>query len=379
MSKRRVRVGILFGGKSGEHEVSIASAQSVVDALDKNKYEPVLIGIDKQGRWLAGQAVARQLAGGQQKADSGLQIADGAENRTASDPLSAMSHQLLAISHQPSAQRNSPLAEIDVVFPVLHGPLGEDGSVQGLLEIADIPYVGAGVAASAVGMDKDLMKKLFAAAGLQCVPYVAVLRGEWERRPDDVIRRVEACLPYPVFVKPANLGSSVGISKARQADELREAMRLACAYDRKVLVEQGLNAREVECSVLGNDEPITSVVGEIRTVRREFYDYIAKYTDGEAELIIPADLPKVKSDEVRAIALRAYKAIDCNGMARVDFFIERETDKVYLNELNTIPGFTKYSMYPKLWEATGLSYAELIDRLIMLALERYADKKRSGL
>ncbi|MBI1802732.1 MAG: D-alanine--D-alanine ligase [Chloroflexi bacterium] len=364
---RRVRVGFLFGGKSGEHEVSLASARSAMAALDQTKYEVVPIGIDKQGRWLAGEGALKQLhaARAQSPGEDGNLAADG--DATA-----------VAVARSQIAGRGLPLSDVDVVFPILHGPLGEDGTVQGLLELADIPYVGAGVAASAVGMDKELLKRVFSAHQLPIVKYIAVKRRLWEQDPQRSADSVEAALPYPVFVKPANMGSSVGISKARDRAELHEAIKLAADYDRKIIVEQAINAREVECSVLGNDEPIASVVGEIRP-HREFYDYVAKYTDGEADLIIPADLPAAQSDEIRQLALRAYRAVDCAGMARVDFFLERGTGRVIVNELNTIPGFTRFSMYTKLWEASGLTYAEVIDRLIVLALERYADKKRSGL
>ena len=371
--KRKLRVGILFGGKSGEHEVSLASALSAIDALDKQKYEPVLIGIDKQGRWLAGGETLKQLSGGA-AADS----PDGG-NAGANESLPVLSHLAPPVNRRSADNHRSPLNGVDAVFQILHGPLGEDGTVQGLLELADIPYVGAGVAASALGMDKELMKTVFLAHGLPVPRFLVCKRRDWDADPDAVVRMIEAQLPYPVFVKPANLGSSVGVSKAHDCEELRAGIRLACAYDRKTLIEQALDAREVECSVLGNDDPLVSAVGEVRTRRREFYDYIAKYTDGEADLIIPADLPPDKAEEVRVLALKAYRAIDCAGMARADFFVERETGKVYVNELNTIPGFTRFSMYPKLWEASGLSYPELIDRLIVLALQRYADKKRSGL
>ncbi|MEP7199801.1 MAG: D-alanine--D-alanine ligase family protein [Chloroflexota bacterium] len=376
--KRKLRVGILFGGKSGEHEVSLASAQSVIDALDRSKYDAVPIGIDKQGRWLAGADAVKQLTS-RTTEDDRPHAANGRLPMAESEKPLIIRDTLSAISHSPSAANRSPLHDVDVVFPILHGPLGEDGTVQGLLEIADVPYVGAGVAASAVGMDKELMKAVFVAHGLPIVPHVTVMRRAFERQPDEAMCEVEAHLPYPVFVKPANLGSSVGVSKARDRTELATAISVACAYDRKILVEQGVVAREVECSVLGNDQPIVSVVGEVRTKRRDFYDYVAKYTDGEADLIIPADLPTTQADAVRVLALRAYRAIDCAGMARADFFIERESERIFVNELNTIPGFTRFSMYPKLWEGSGLSYAELVDRLIGLAVERYADKKRSGL
>jgi D-alanine-D-alanine ligase len=391
---KKIRLGILFGGKSSEHEVSIASANSVVDALDKEKYEAVLIGIDRQGHWLAAPQSAKQLMGRSEKdtptggtqmerlapttGDEPSPVVTGGtqmEEQRAADSVSA----LVTTNPGSPSVRQSPLDAVDVVFPILHGPMGEDGTVQGLLELADIPYVGAGVAASAIGMDKELLKTIFKAHGLPVVDFVAVIRRQWDQEPDRQVAAIEAHLRYPVFVKPANMGSSVGINKARDRTQLADAINLAGHYDRKILVEQAINGREVECSVLGNDQPRVSVVGEVRTRQREFYDYVAKYTEGEADLIIPADIPPEKAEEVRALALRAYRAMDCSGMARADFFVERDTGKVYLNELNTIPGFTKFSMYPKLWEASGVSYAELIDRLITLAMERYMDKKRSGL
>jgi len=378
---RKVRVGILFGGKSGEHDVSVASARSALAALDRNKYEPVLIGIDRQGRWIAGPSAAKQLSGGSTQNRAPAQAnSNGASSRA--DEYHGQSVAMAsvhALDRSPEARRGSPLSDVDVVFPILHGPLGEDGTVQGLFEVADIPYVGAGVAASAVGMDKDLLKSVLRAHGLPTVDSRVVLRSMWDTQPETVVESLERALPYPVFIKPANMGSSVGISKARIRAELREAIDQACTYDRKVLVERGIQAREVECSVLGNDRPIVSVVGEVRTRKREFYDYVAKYTEGEADLIIPADLPAATTQEVRELARRAYLAIDCAGMARADFFIEHGSGAIYVNELNTIPGLTQFSMFPKLWQASGLSYSELIDRLIQLALEKHADKKRSGL
>ena len=390
--KRKIRVGILFGGKSSEHEVSIASANSVVDALDKDKYEPVLLGIDRQGHWLPLPESAKQLTGRSDEpvVTGGTQM-EGQPPATTAEPSplatggtqmeEGRSTQALVVTSVGMLRdvRQSPLDSVDVVFPILHGPMGEDGTVQGLLELADIPYAGAGVAASAVGMDKELLKTIFKAHGLPAVDFVAVVRRLWEQAHEPILAAIESRLRYPLFVKPANMGSSVGISKARDRAELIRGIDEAARYDRKVLVEQGIDAREVECSVLGNDSPIVSVVGEVRTRQRDFYDYIAKYTEGEADLLIPADIPAEKAAEVRDLALRAYRAVDCSGMARVDFFLERSSGQVYVNELNTIPGFTKFSMYPKLWEASGVSYAELIDRLITLALERYMDKKRSGL
>ena len=376
---RKIRVGIVFGGKSGEHDVSIASARSALAAMDRRKYEAVLIGIDRQGRWLAGPSAARQLTGGANGTSAQTDepaLGEAAEQYRA---LAVAQASIRALNAGQDAQGLSPLSGVDVVFPILHGPLGEDGTIQGLFEVADIPYVGAGVAASAVGMDKDLLKSVLRAHGLPVVDSRIVLRSEWDTAAASVLDSLSQALPWPLFVKPANMGSSVGISKARSRAELSAAIDEACRYDRKVIVERGIQAREVECSVLGNDRPVVSVVGEIRTRKRDFYDYIAKYTEGEAELIIPADLTAETALAVRELARRAYLAIDCAGMARADFFIEHGSGAIYINELNTIPGFTQYSMYPKLWQASGLSYAELIDRLIQLALEKHAAKKRSGL
>jgi D-alanine-D-alanine ligase len=283
----------------------------------------------------------------------------------------------LEIPEQERALKAVQVSRLDVVFPILHGPFGEDGTVQGLLELAALPYVGAGVAASAVGMDKALFKDIMCAHGLPVVPYLVIKRKSWERGPEETVALIEAELGYDCFVKPANLGSSVGISKARNRSELREALDEAARYDRKLVVEAAVDAREIEVSVLGNDEPVASVPGEIVPCN-EFYDYSAKYLDGESELLIPAPLPAETADLVRRLATEAYLAIDCAGMARADFLLDRETGQVYVNEVNTLPGFTPISMYPKLWEASGVSYTELIDRLIQLALERHADKGRSA-
>ncbi|MBU0492343.1 MAG: D-alanine--D-alanine ligase, partial [Chloroflexi bacterium] len=272
--------------------------------------------------------------------------------------------------------RYEGIPRIDVAFPVLHGPYGEDGTMQGLLELADIPYVGAGVLGSALGMDKIAMKAAFAQHDLPIVPFLALKRKDWERDPEAMLDRVAARFGYPCFVKPANLGSSVGITKAHDRDELRAALALAAAYDRKMLAEESIDAREIECSVLGNDDPIASVPGEV-IPSREFYDYAAKYVDEDSELLIPAPIGDERTRQVRELAVRAFLALDLAGMARVDFFLERGTDRLYLNEVNTIPGFTSISMYPKLWAASGVSYTELITRLIELALERHADKQRS--
>jgi len=362
---KKIRVGIIFGGKSGEHEVSLASAQSVARAIDRAKYDVVMIGVTKQGRWLAGDQVLTQLVA----ASPSLLLKSG--EASPADAAALDDKTLTKVD-------TSPLGAIDVAFPLIHGPMGEDGTVQGLLELADIPYVGAGVAASAVGMDKALMRAVFQAHGLPIVDWMAVLRHDWETRPEDTSRQIELTLGYPCFIKPANLGSSVGVSKARNWDELTQALTTAAQYDRKMIAERAApNAREIECSVLGNDEPLASLPGEV-VPQREFYDYSAKYdTAAGTHLIVPADLSAETTHAVQELAVRAFKAIDASGMARVDFFIARGTQRIWVNEINTIPGFTAVSMYPRMWEKSGVAYAELIDRLIQLALERHADKRRS--
>ncbi|MBI5651693.1 MAG: D-alanine--D-alanine ligase [Chloroflexi bacterium] len=365
----KIRVGIIFGGKSGEHEISLASAQSVARAMDREKYTVVMIGVTKQGRWIAGENVLNQLIA----ASPSLLLKPG-DDAPVEQSESLNSKDLVPTM----ASHASPLGAIDVAFPLIHGPLGEDGTVQGLLELADIPYVGAGVAASAVGMDKALMKAIFRAQGLPVLDWMVVLRRDWEAQPEETIRHIEAAFGYPCFVKPANLGSSVGVSKARNWDELAQALATAAQYDRKLLAERAaINAREIECAVLGNDDPVASLPGEVAP-HREFYDYTAKYDDtAHTDLIVPADLPADTARAVQAIAVRAFQAIDCSGMARVDFFVERPTHKIFLNEINTIPGFTAVSMYPRMWEKSGLAYPALIDRLIQLARERAADKQKS--
>jgi D-alanine-D-alanine ligase len=346
---KKLRVGVIYGGRSGEHEVSVASAASIFRHLDATKYEPVPIRIEKTGRWTLGGKVPQALSAAavlEQRSSEALQIVE---------PSAAVA-----------------VTGVDVVFPVLHGPYGEDGTVQGLLELANVPYVGAGVLGSAAGMDKAVMKTLFAASGLPIVAHLVALRPEWERSADDVTRRVAATLGFPVFVKPANLGSSVGISKARNESEFAEAMDLALQFDRKIVIEAGVaDAREIECAVLGNDEPKASTVGEI-IPSREFYDYEAKYLDEGSELLIPAPLSANHTAEIQRFAVEAFRAVEGAGMARVDFLMSRTTEQIYVNEVNTIPGFTTISMYPKLWEASGLAYSDLIDRLIELALERHA-------
>ncbi len=362
-SKQKLRVGILFGGRSGEHQVSLNSAASILQALDPAKYEVVPIGITREGRWLVGSSADRLLPG----------VLEKGKPVTASvDPTGPKLIPLNSTLNQTSAGG----CEVDVVFPVLHGTFGEDGTVQGLLELAGIPYVGAGVLGSAVGMDKDVMKRLFRDAGLPVVPWLVFLRGQWERDAVNVRRAIRSKLRYPLFVKPANLGSSVGISKVHNARELGPALDLAGQYDRKILVENGIDGREIECSVLGNDRPEASVPGEVVPVN-EFYDYEAKYVKEGSELIIPARLTPRQTKEVQELAIGAFRATDCAGMARVDFLLQRKTGKIFVNEINTIPGFTSISMYPKLWEASGVSYSQLVDRLIELALERHREKTRT--
>jgi D-alanine-D-alanine ligase len=370
---RKIRVGVLFGGQSAEHAVSLASATNVMAALDPAKYEVVPIGITRAGHWLTGGDPLRALKSGATPAE---QMVLPLAPANAPD---AAPERGLALSH-PSVQPTvgvvaGSLDTVDVNFPVLHGPYGEDGTIQGLLEVAGVPYVGAGVLGSALGMDKIAMKLVFTAAGLPVAPYVALSRAQWEADPARIQARCERELGYPMFAKPANLGSSVGITKIHGPEAFAPALDRAARYDRRLLVEQGLDAREIECSVLGNDYPVASVCGEI-VPRREFYDFRAKYLDDSSDLIIPADLPEVVSSEVRRLAVAAFLAIDGAGMARVDFFVTRATQQVYLNEINTIPGFTAISMYPKLWEASGLPPAALLDRLITLALERWADRRR---
>jgi len=394
---KKLRVGILFGGRSGEHEVSLLSAASVLGAIDRDKFDVTPIGITKEGRWLAA-ADARGLLSGDARA-VGRRLRAG-------DPEATLGATLLSegiptlMAPEPASQDRTGKA-IDVVFPVLHGTFGEDGTIQGLFELAGIAYVGSGVLGSAAGMDKDVMKRLFAEAGLPIVKDVTLLRADWEKAPRKAISVVEKALKYPVFVKPANLGSSVGISKAHDRRELRPALTLAAKYDRKLIVEQGVGgkagrgsqqagrggqsapgggaarAREFEVAVLGNDDPKASVVGEI-IPGKEFYDYEAKYLSEGSVPVIPAKITRDESRRIREMAVTAFKACDLSGLARVDFLMEPEGKKrIYLNEVNTMPGFTQISMYPKLWEATGLSYKDLITRLIELALERHAEKART--
>ena len=360
MNGKRIRVGVLFGGRSGEHEVSIASAQSVLRALDPEKYEAVPIGITKDGRWLVGENTQKLLPD---------VLKRGHRVMLPPDPSAGS---LMGVGESSAG----PPSRIDVMFPVLHGTFGEDGTVQGLLELAGVPYVGAGVLASAVGMDKDVQKRLFREARLPVVEFLVVVRGEWQRDPQAVQKAVARKFRFPVFVKPATLGSSVGMTKVRRAAELPAAMDEAAQFAQKILVERAVNAREIEVAVLGNERPEAAIPGEI-IPHREFYDYTAKYLEEGTELRILAKLEDAQVKRFQDYARRAFLAIECRGMARVDFFLERRTRKIYVNELNTIPGFTSISMYPKMWEASGLSYSQLLDRLIELALEEHQEKSRT--
>ncbi|MGH2442642.1 MAG: D-alanine--D-alanine ligase family protein [Chloroflexota bacterium] len=358
---RKIRVGILFGGRSGEHEVSIASATSVLRALDPDAYEAVPMGITRDGRWILIDSPEHLLQTGvAPQLDHVQEVLPDVTN-----------HAMVRVGQGGDLDRGHNT--VDVMLPLLHGPYGEDGTVQGLFETANIPYVGSGVAGSAVSMDKVLMKQILVAAGLPGVPYRLVSKRQWLSEPDSVVERVGEALAYPVFVKPCNMGSSVGISKAHDHESLVQALNLAITYDRRIIVEQGVEGREVECAVLGNDVPLVSLVGEIVS-SHEFYDYEAKYTEGLAELVIPARLSTSQTGTVQEYARRAFEAVDAAGLARVDFFID-EDGEALVNEINTMPGFTQTSMYPKLWEASGIPYTQLINRLIQLALERHEERQ----
>ncbi|HUV70767.1 MAG TPA: D-alanine--D-alanine ligase family protein [Terracidiphilus sp.] len=375
---KRLRVGILFGGRSGEHEVSLLSAASVLKSIDREKFEVVPIGITKEGRWLAAGDANALLEGNGSEGSRRLRAGD-----PETTPGAKLLHEGIPTLMTPVPGPQGPEGKaIDVVFPVLHGTFGEDGTIQGLFELAGIAYVGSGVLGSSAGMDKDVMKRLFAQAKLPLVKHVTLLRAEWEKSPRKAVAAVEKALRYPVFVKPANLGSSVGISKAHDRKELGPALDLAARYDRKLVVEEGVGgkkqkARELEVAVLGNDAPEASVVGEI-IPGKEFYDYEAKYLSEGSVPVIPAKLTRAEAKQVREMAVAAFKACDLSGLARVDFLMEPDGKRrIFLNEVNTMPGFTRISMYPKLWEATGLTYRSLITRLIELALERQAEKSRT--
>jgi len=366
-SNKKIRIGLIFGGRSGEHEVSLSSANAVMSHLDRNKYEVIPIGITKTGAWLLGSDPQKLLA---------------TEQGTDAEPETTTS---VTLTGDPNVRRLIPLQNgeplqdngaLDVIFPVMHGTTGEDGALQGLLEMANVPYVGCGILGSALGMDKEKMKMIFQTMGLPIVDYLTYRRHEWERSSEATLDAIEQRLGYPCFVKPVNLGSSVGINKAHNREELEHAMRVAAEYDRKIIIERGINCRELECAVLGNDEPIASVVGEV-VASNEFYDYRAKYIDNKSRITIPAAIPQATAEEVRRQAIKAFIALDLSGLSRVDFFLEKETGQVYINEVNTLTGFTQISMYPQLWQASGIPYSELLDRLIELAIERHADQQRN--
>ncbi|OGN99081.1 MAG: D-alanine--D-alanine ligase A [Chloroflexi bacterium RBG_13_50_21] len=358
---RKLRVGVIFGGRSGEYEVSLMSARSVLGVLDPNRYDVIQIGISHEGAWLTGQKVLEAMEKGQLEQ---LQIA-----ALLPDPVWPG---LYSIRKTASGNLLELLNYLDVVFPVLHGTFGEDGTLQGLLDLADVAYVGAGVIGSSVGMDKGVFQSVMQANQIPVLETMVILRGDLAKYMDEIITRAEKMAPYPLFTKPANLGSSVGVCKCHNRADLLEGLMDAARYDRRILIQRGVNAREIEVSVLGNDDPEASIPGEI-IPSREYYSYEAKYVDNASELLIPAPIPEAVSELARQLAVRAFKAIDCQGMARVDFLLDRDRNELYLNELNTIPGFTSISMYPKLWEACGLPYPKLVDRLIELAMQRKAE------
>ncbi len=367
--KKKIRVGIVFGGRSGEHEVSLASAASVMANLDSEKYETVPIAITKEGSWLLGTK-PQQLLAAEHGAKQDVELEPSRAVTLTGDPRL---RRLIAVEQ---GEELGSAGALDVIFPVMHGTYGEDGALQGLLEMANVPYVGCGVLGSALGMDKEKMKMIFQRVGLPVGDFLVYRRSQWERAPEPIMDAIELRLGYPCFVKPVNLGSSVGVNKAHDRAELLHFINEAAEYDRKIIIEKGIDCREVECAVLGNDEPLVSVVGEVIT-SNEFYDYRAKYIDNKSQTIIPADIPQATAEEVRRQAALAFQSLDLSGLARVDFFLERETNQVYINEVNTMPGFTSISMYPKLWEASGLPYKELLDRVIELAIERHADQQRN--
>ncbi len=371
MARKKLRIGLIFGGRSGEHEVSLASATSVMANLDREKYEVVPIGITKEGGWLLGTEPARLMA-----AEQHINHTENTETETTTAVTLTGDPRMRRLIPLESGEQLQDNGALDVIFPVLHGTYGEDGTLQRLLDMADVPYVGCGVLGSALGMDKEKMKMVFQAVGLPSVDYLVYRRNEWERSPTTIMDAIEQRLGYPCFVKPVNLGSSVGINKAHDRAELEHAINVAAEYDRKIIIDRGINCRELECAVLGNDEPLASVVGEV-IASNEFYDYHAKYIDNKSQVIIPADIPQATAEEVRRQAVTAFLALDLSGLARVDFFLEKESGQVYINEVNTMPGFTQISMYPKLWEASGLTYAQLLDRLVELAIERHQEKQRN--
>lgn len=362
MTTKKIRVGVVFGGRSGEHEVSLKSARAVMNALDHTKYAIVPIGISREGQWLTG-------------GDPLLMLEQQADPRFLGKPAEAgvVAQATDLVVSPASLPSSDSFTSVDVVIPVLHGPYGEDGTIQGLFELAGVAYVGCGVLGAAAGMDKAMMKAAFAAANLPQVPWQLVERRFVQREQHAVCERLEQALTYPMFVKPANLGSSVGISKARNREELLAGLAEAAHYDRRIVVEQGIDAREIEVAILGNDDPEASVAGEVLPAN-EFYDYADKYLEGRTQFAIPAEIDEATSQAFRTMAVMAFKSIDGAGLARVDFFLERETNAVYINEINTFPGFTSMSQYPRLWEASGVGYSELLDRLITLAIERFNER-----
>ncbi|WIG61334.1 MAG: D-alanine--D-alanine ligase [Ktedonobacterales bacterium] len=366
----KLRVGVIFGGRSGEHEVSVASAASVMEALDKEKYEIVPIGITAEGQWLAGADPRRMLAGAPMREAAETKSAVREVTVTGDPTRNGLVPADVAGTNKATSQ------PLDIVIPVLHGTYGEDGTLQGLLEMAGMAYAGCGVLGSALGMDKEKAKLVFKAAGLPVVDWLIVRRHEMAAGAEAACARIEGRFAYPVFVKPANMGSSVGVGKAHDREELRRALATALEFDRKALIEPGVNCRELECGVLGNDQPQASIVGEVVS-SNEFYDYRAKYVDNASRLYLPAEIPAETAESIRRMAVEAFLALDLSGLARVDFFLDKDTGQVYINEVNTMPGFTQISMYPKLWEASGIPYPALLDRLIELGLERAADKQRN--
>ena len=366
MTERKLKVGVIFGGRSGEHEVSLMSARSIMSVMDPDKFGVTQIGITHDGSWLVGEEVLDKFSSG-----SNL---DSLDNSTIfPDPAR---QGLYVIQPADKDEIIKQLIRLDVVFPVLHGTYGEDGTIQGLLELAEIAYVGAGVLGSSLGMDKGVFRDVMRANDIPQLDTIVIMRNDVGEAIDEVIARAESMASYPLFTKPANLGSSVGITKCMNRSDLIEGLLDAARYDRRLLVEKGINAREIEVSVLGNDDPIASVPGEV-VPAADFYSYDAKYHDDRSELIIPAPVPFEVSQQVRSLAVKAFRAVDCAGMARVDFLLDKDSGGIFLNEMNTIPGFTKISMYPKLWEASGLSYEELVNRLIELAIERRTDRDQT--
>ena len=366
MNDQKLKVGVLFGGRSGEHEISLMSARSILSVMNPESYDVIQIGITHDGSWLVGDDVLDKFSS--EKKLNSLDI-----SVIFPDPV----RQGLYVIHPADKDEIiKQLSKLDVVFPILHGTYGEDGTIQGLLELAEIAYVGAGVLGSSVGMDKGVFRDVMRANDIPQVPTIIFMRNEVEGSLDEVVKRAEELAPYPLFTKPANLGSSVGITKCMNRSDLMEGLLDAARYDRRLLVEKGINAREIEVSVLGNDDPIASVPGEVLPAA-DFYSYEAKYHDDRSELLIPAPVPFEVSQQVRNLAVRAYRAVDCAGMARVDFLLDKDSGEIFLNEMNTIPGFTKISMYPKLWEASGLSYEDLVKRLIELAMERRSERDRT--